>query len=106
MLYSTTRLRFTLPIIGASLTLNHLQEIDVMQASARDMQLILATIWLLAKAGISMYFNVFHISTCFSKSSAREDSCPAVKSAAALSLAEFLPWRADLNRKSDHTWPY
>ena len=55
----------------------------------------------------SWYFNVFHISTCFSKSSAREDSCPAVKSAAALSLAEFLPWRADLNRKSDvsdDTW--
>ena len=97
MLYSTTRLRFTLPIIGASLTLNHLQEIDVMQASARDMQLILATIWLLAKAGISMYFTCI---SCFSKSSAREDSCPAVKSAAALSLAEFLPWRADLNRKS------
>lgn len=62
MLYSTTRLRFTLHIIGASLTLNHLQEIDVMQASARDMQLILAAIWLLAKAGISMYFTSQHVS--------------------------------------------
>lgn len=51
---STTRLKFTLYIIGASLTL--------MQASARDMQLLLAQYGYLQNAGISMYFTSQHVS--------------------------------------------
>ncbi len=58
--------------------------------------MIYGYLMLFAKAGIS-HVNIFQ------QSSTREDSCPAVKSAAALSLAEFLPWRADLNRRSYQT---